>query len=124
MRHTWQNARLFHREVGKIMMLSKPHGGIRIVLAGAAICCIAFAASFLFGYIQASTLVRMQSEDVAYLISSITNARVAIERRKDIELEAILHDFNCSDKMGLPTEEYSHLVRTLHSRMEKLVTEE
>lgn len=120
MRHTWQIARLFHRERGKIMMLSKPHGGIRIVLAGAAICCIAFAASFLCGYIRASTLVRMQSDDVAFLISSITNARVAIERCKDVELEAILHDFIFPDKMGLTIEEHSDLVRTLHSRMENL----
>ena len=105
-------------------MLSKPHDGIRIVLAGAAICCIVFAASFLCGYIRASSFVRMQSDDVAFLISSITKARVALERRKDVELEVILHDFYFSDKMGLPIEEHSDLVRTLHSRMEKLVTEE
>ena len=107
-----------------MMMFSKPHDSIRIVLIGAAICCVAFAASFLCGYIWASSLVRRQSDDVALLISSITKTRVALEQRKDVELEAILHDFNFPDKIGLPIEEHSNLVRTLHSRMEKLVTEE
>lgn len=105
-------------------MTGQRQSSFHIVMIGAGVCCIAFAASFLCGYIRASYLVRMQSDDVALLISSITNARVALEQRKDVELEAILHDFNFPDKMGLPIEEHSNLVRTLHSRMEKLVTEE
>ncbi len=98
--------------------------GARAVLLVASACLLAFAASFVFGYVRGSALVRKQCNDVTSLLSTIESAKVAIEKRKIGELEVMLHDFNESKKAVASIEEHSKLIEELRINVERLIVEE